>query len=224
MALTVDYIYKLCLSIVRKNQAGSLTSNDFQYHWNAAQNGYHGDLLGRFNRDNNGKAATNTGLIENQTILTKLSPFTKNETLAVTSGAGDKPADFVYALALRIGGKEVTRIVHDQIANVNDSVIDAPSSSADIYYYNEYEDYYSFLPNTVSSAELDYIAAPPSVVWGYTIDGDGRQVYDSGSSVQPLWDTASAMEITQRMLRTLGVAFSSRDFQNFGETVKNRGD
>jgi len=36
---------------------------------------------------NNGKGGNNTGLIENETILTKLSPFTKTDAaLAITSG------------------------------------------------------------------------------------------------------------------------------------------
>lgn len=223
MALSVDYVYKFCLSIIRKNLAGGLTSDDFQYHWNAAQHAYQDDLLGRFNRDNNGKAGINTGLIENQTILTKLAPFTKNATIAFTAGVGPKPSDFKYELGFRVNGKQVQNINHSQIASVNDSVIDAPSVANNLYYRSQYGSNYSILPSSVASASIDYISVPDNVVWGYTVDGDGRQVYSAGTSTQPVWDNASAQEITERMLRTLGVAFSSREMQAFGVDTKNTG-
>ena len=224
MAVTVDYIYQQALKIIRKNQAGGLSSVDFQYHWNGEQNAYFTDLLGHFNRASNGKSGINTGLIENQTILTKLTPFIKPVTITITSGDGDKPGDFIYELGLRINGKKVTHINHGQISDVEDSVIDTPSEDDDCYYCVEYEDYYRFLPDTVTEAELDYISAPVNVVWAYGFDVDNRQVYTSVGSVQPQWLNNDASEITKRMLKTLGVAFSSQDFQNFGNSVINTGD
>jgi hypothetical protein len=223
MALTVDYLYQFSLNLIRKNQAGSLASIEWARHWNDAQATYQDDLLGRFQNRGNGKAGINTGLIENKTILQKLSPFTKLAPLVVVAGVSDKPSGFIFELALRVNGKEVIHINHSQIATVNDNVIDPPSIPLDIYYVVEYEGYYKFLPSTVTSAELDYIATPTDVVWAFTIVG-GRQVYNAGSSTQPLWDNNSCREITKRMLTNLGVSFKDGDFASFGKSVQLTGE
>jgi len=223
MALTTDYLYQYTLNLIRKNQAGALGSVEWARHWNDAQSAYMDDMLGRFQGRTNGKAGINTGLIENQTILQKLSPFTKNATVAIASGNGNKPSGFVYELALRINGKDVRKINHDQIATVNDNVIDPPSISSDTYYVVEYEGYYTFLPSGVSSASLDYIVAPTDIVWGFIISG-GRQTYNSATSVQPLWDNNSCREITRRVLDTVGVSYKDSDFAGFGNRVVNTGN
>lgn len=225
MSLSVDYIYQFSLKLMKKNQAGGLSSVEFAYQWNDSQATYQDDLLGRFQSRNNGKTGTNTGLIEDETILQKLSPFIKPTTLTITSGNSDKPSDFVYRLALRINGYDVYKINHNQIANVNSSVIDPPSVTDNKYYFVEYEGYFYFLPHTgVSSADLDYIQTPPNIIWGYTFDADGRQVYNLGSSVQPKWDNNSCREITKRMFTNLGVSFKDKDFESFGKSVQLMGE
>lgn len=223
MALTIDYLYQFSLNLIRKNQAGSLASIEWARHWNDASNTYQDDLLGRFQARSNGKAGANTGLIENETIETKLAPFTKTDTITITAGDGPKPSDFIYLLALRIGGKEVRHINKNQIATVNDNVIDPPSVADGAYYYTPYLNYYSFLPNTVTTATIDYIATPVDVVWGFTIVS-GRQVYSAGTSVQSQWDDHSNREITKRMLTNLGVSFKDNDFSQFGAKVQMQGE
>jgi len=200
------------LFLIRKNQAGSFSATDLFYSWNFEQRAYQSDLLGRFQARSNGKSGVNTGLIENETILTKLAPFTKSDTLTVTAGLGAKPSDFIYLLSLRVSGKPCEYAEHDQIAFINDSVIDPPSISGGQFYYTEYEANYSFLPTAVASATIDYISEPEDVMWGYSLDGDGRQVYDSGTSVNPQWDGDSIVEITKRALKSLGVSYKDADF------------
>lgn len=224
MALSVNYIYQFALKLIKKNQAGGLASTEFAYQWNDAQGSYQDDLLGRFQMRSNGKTGTNTGLILDETILQKLSPFIKKATLTVTAGNSDKPEGFVYRLAMRVGNYECRKINHDQISSVMQSVIDPPSTTTNTYYFVEYEGFYTFLPTATASATLDYIESPTDVVWGYTLDGDNRQVYDAGTSVQPVWDSNSAREITKRMLTNIGVSFKDQDFANFGKSVQLTGE
>lgn len=229
MALSVDYLYQFSLDLILKNQSGGLKSTAFANHWNDAQSTYFDDLVGRFQARNVSKEGNNTGLLLNETILQKLSPFTKPATLTIVAAASDKPDDFSYRLSMRINGKDCIKITHPEIAAVNGSVIDPPSTTTDKYYFTEYEDYFSFLPSTlptvtITTASLDYIAKPKNVIWGYTFDSDGRQVYNAGTSVQPEWDDFSCREITKRMLTNLGVAFKDRDFENFGKSVQTVGE
>lgn len=229
MALSVDYVYQFALKLIKKNMAGGLGSIDFQYQWNDAQSSYMDDLLGRFQARNNGKTGANTGLLENETILQKLSPFTKPVDLTITSGNATKPDDFIYRLALRINGVDAFKINQSQIATVNGSAIDAPSIANNQFYFVEYEGYYYLLPHTlpgsgITTAQLDYICEPTMVVWGFVIDGSGRQVYEPTTSVQPEWDSNSCLEITKRMLANLGVAFKDADFANFGKATQVTGE
>lgn len=224
MALTVDYLYNFALKLIRKNQSGSINGTEFGYFWNDESYAYMADLLGRFQRGNNGKEGGNTGLILNQTILTKLSPFTKAATLTIASGNADKPSGYMYALDIMIGDELVWNINHNQKSSVKKSVIDAPSIADGSFYYVEYENHFSFLPTTVTTANLDYIVSPTKVVWGYTLDGNGRQVYNSSTSVQSQWDDITNMEITKRMLRNMGVSLKDNDFINFGNTAVQTGE
>lgn len=224
MALTVDYLYNFALKLIRKNQSGSLSADDFAKHWNDASSSYFDDILGRFQSRNTGKEGANTGLIQNKTLLQKLAPFTKEDTLTIAAGETDKPTDFAYELALRIGGKDVIHINHDQKAAVANNVIDPPSEANGKYYVTEFENYYSFLPTTVTSVDIDYIRFPVDIKWGYTFDSNGRQVYASGSSTQPEWDNNSCREITKRMLTNIGISLKDNDFLNFGKSVQATGE
>jgi hypothetical protein len=212
------------LNLIKKNQAGGISAAEFGYQWNAAQSAYMSDLLGRFQARNNGKEGNNTGLIQNETIMTKLNPFTIPTQLVITAGIGPKPADFIYTLALRINDAATFQVNKDAIWAMLDDVIDPPSVAENCYYYTEYGSNYKFFPDSVTSADLDYIQAPPDVLWAFTLDGSGRQVYDPGPSVQSKWDDLSNREITERMLKTIGVSFKDQDFAGFGQSVQLTGE
>lgn len=224
MKWTVDDIYNLIKRLTRKNQAGGISASDLFFHWNAEESMYHQDVVGRWQNRNNGKSGNNTGLILNETILSDLAPFTISTTLTITTGNADKPEDFIYRLGLRIGDYRVDMINPGQIPAVKESVIDPPSVTNNKYYAIQYENYYSFLPNTVTSATLDYVAAPTGIKWGFTFDADDRQVYNAGTSIQPKWDNNTIVEITKRTLTNLGVSFKDADFTNYGRAAQATGN
>lgn len=223
MALSIDDIYQFCLNLINKNQSGGLPAGKFGRMWNAEQDSFFSDMIGRFQKNTNSKESNNTGLIENETILTKLTPFTKTTPITIAAGIGVRPDDFIYKLALRINGYPVIVVQHSKIAALTDDVIDPPSVPANTYYAARYGKTFSFFPTTVTLAQLDYICQPQDVKWAYGFDAQNRQIYDPVNSIQSLWDDISSREITQRMLKQLGVSFQSSDFQNFGQSVKNSG-
>lgn len=224
MSWSVNDIYELTKKLTKKNQAGGISSTDLFYHWNAEQNMYWQDIVGRWQARANGKQGANTGLIQNEIILSELADFTIPTTLTITAGQANKPDDFIYRLSCRINDKQVTFINPDQIPAVKASVIDPPSVTNNCYYGLEYEDYYSFLPNTVTTASLDYLASCTDIKWGFTFDVNGRQVYNPGTSVQPKWKTPVIIEITKRCLATLGVAFKDGDFTQSGRKTQDTGN
>lgn len=225
MKLNVNDIFLLVQKLTRKNQSGSISSQDFFYMWNAEQNMYFNDLIGRWQARGNGKSGANTGLMLNETSITELSPFIIPVNLTISSGAADKPTDYEYFIALRVAQIYKCQLIRpDQIPAVSTSVIDPPSIPNNKYYAIEYEDYYSFLPNTMTAAQLDYIASPENINWGFTFDIDGRQVYNPGSSVQPKWSNSTIITITKRSLTNWGVSWHDKDFENFGRVAQQTGD
>ncbi len=224
MQWTVENIYKFSLYLINKLQSAYVSPTDLFYAFNSEQRAYQSDLLGRFQARNNGKTGANTGISENEVVLTKLNPFTKPVTLSVASGVANKPTDFIYGLAARIDGFEVYMINKGQIQFVTNSVIDPPSILDNVYYATEYQAYYQIWPSTVTEMEVDYISDPVDVVWGFTLDGQGRPVYNSATSVQPQWLNPDIIEITKRTLKSLGVRFSSQDFQNYANSVITTGN
>lgn len=224
MSWTVNDIYELYLKLARKNQAGGISATELFYFWNTEQNMYYQDIVGRWQARSNGKQGINTGLILNETDLSELAPFTIPVTLSVSSGNATKPDDFIFRLAARINGSKVTFITPGQKTYVTSSVIDPPSVTDNCYYGIQYEDYYSFLPNTVTSVDLDYIASCNDVKWGFTFDADGRQVYNPGTSVQPKWSTPTIITITKRALTSLGISFKDQDFLSAGRTAQGTGN
>lgn len=224
MKWDVNNIYQLYLKLARKNQSGGISVSDLFYTWNAEQRSYHQDIVGRWQNKSNGKIGANTGMVLNETTLTELSPFTLLTILTILGGNADKPEDFIFRAGLRINGVKVDIINHGQIPSVTASVIDPPSVPNNCYYAVEYEDYYSFLPNTATTASLDYIADCEDIKWGYTWDSDNRQVYNAGTSVQPKWNNNVIITITKRAFANLGVSFKDQDFTNFGRVAQASGN
>lgn len=229
MAWSINNIREFVQFLTNKNLAGGISASDLFYAWNQEQKSYQEDLLGKWENRNNGKAGGNTGLILDETILQKLSPFTLTTSLTILSAKATKPDDFIYKLALRINAARVEMIAPSQIWAVTSSVIDPPSTDDNKYYATEFDNYYSLLPTTLPTAsittvDLDYIKICPDVRWGYDTLTNGKQVYNQGLSTQPLWDDNSIIVITKRTLKTLGVHFKDNDFEKFGQSVINSGD
>lgn len=224
MNWSVNDILELTKRLTRKNQSGSISAGDLFYMWNSEQMMYFQDVVGRWQAKSNGKSGVNTGLILNQISLTELAPFTIPISLTVTSGDSDKPDDFEYMVALRVGGYKCWLIRSDQIPAVNQSSIDPPSVANNQYYAIQYEDHYSFLPNTITDASLDYIATPTDIKWAFTFDAQGRQIYNAGLSVQPKWANTTIVEITKRTLTNFGISWKDADFANYGKAAQMTGN
>lgn len=220
MFLTVDNLFTFYKQLIRKNQSSEIGNEEFENMFHVEQISYQGDLLGRFQARNNGKEGTNTGLIENETILQKLSVFIEPEkTITIVNGFADKPEDLAYRMSLRANGYDCYKINFNQRNSVLQSVIDPPSVTDNRYYFLEYGGQYEFLPATITTANIDYVKIPTKIKWGFTYDTDDYMIYNEGSSVHPQWDLASCQEIIQRMLTLTGISFKDKDFESFGKDV-----
>lgn len=219
MAWSVNDIYEYSKFLTNKNQSGGISRKQLFYAWNGEQSAYHEDMVGRWQAKSNGKSGTNTGMIQDETVLIKMAPFTIPITISVSGGFATWPSDFIYLSALRINGEKVYHFNKDERFSIERSVIDPPSIADDSYYYTEYDNQYLILPIAVTSVDMDYIASATDIVWGVTLDGNGREIYNSATSTQPKWNQNTIIEITRRALNSFGVHFSSQDFEEFGKSA-----
>lgn len=224
MPWSVDNIYSYSKFLTNKNQAGGISSMDLFNAWNGEQAMLHQDVVGRWQKQSNTKTGIMSGLIEDEVTISMLAPFIVPATIAVAGGMGFKPGDYIYGVALRINGAKVFSVPHDTIYAVNDDVIDPPSIPDNRYYYTEYLSYFLFLPSAVTTFDLDYVAETNDIIWGFTLDANNRQVYNPATSVQPKWNKNTVIEITRRTMKSFGLHFDSREFENFGESNIRTGD
>lgn len=224
MPWSVNDIYNYTKFLCNKNQAGGISSTDLFSAWNGEQAMLHQDVVGRWQKQSNTKTGIMSGLIEDEVTISMLAPFIVPATIGIAGAMGFKPLDYIYGVALRINGAKVFSVTHDTIYAVNDDVIDPTSILDNRYYYTEYLSYFLFLPSAVTTFDLDYVAETTDIVWGFTLDANNRQVYNPATSIQSKWNKNTTIEITRRTLKSFGLHFDSREFENFGQSNIQTGD
>jgi hypothetical protein len=82
---------------------------------------------------------------------------------------------------------------------------------------------FQFYPITLASPVLTYIKNAPTMTWAYTLDGNSRPVYSSGTSVQPVWDDVDLLEIIARALKLVGLNLQMGQIEQYANQVTQQG-
>jgi hypothetical protein len=227
--MTVDFVYKICQFIANKNQQGYIKPADFNIIINSAQYSFLDYLLGEFQQYQNGRPVARVELGQNEAVRQRLTPFIDAPTTLTIGASGlvAYPDDFqaVDAMYTSAIGRIVFVQQHKLYSHL-ESVID-PISSNPIYLIQS--DGFQFYPNTnynnvtLTSAKLSYVKTPTTITWGYTLDVNGRPVYDPATSADPAWYDVDMFEIISRALRMVGVNLQSQEVSQFAEQVKQQG-
>lgn len=221
--MDVNEVYTLMRVIARKNQLESLSPVEFQACFNTAQRNYYDFLVGRVEQYRYDKPTPRVGLNMTDNVVSRLAPFQKSATVTLTTGTGNKPADFNKLLAMYTPtNQRVFRIEEDRFAErLGDSIDPVNESNA---FYVEQSTSWRVYPTTLANVTVKYLSVPVNVVWGYTIDGSGRPVYNAGTSVQPVWKDNDIDEIVARALKVLGVSIKENSLINYGQQVIAQGE
>lgn len=221
--MDVNEVYTLMRVIARKNQLESLSPVEFQACFNTAQRNYYDFLVGRVEQYRYDKPTPRVGLNMTDNVVSRLAPFQKSATVTLTTGTGNKPADFNKLLAMYTPtNQRVFRIEEDRFAErLGDSIDPVNESNA---FYVEQSTSWRVYPTTLATVTVKYLSVPVNVVWGYTIDGSGRPVYNAGTSVQPVWKDNDIDEIVARALKVLGVSIKESTLINYGQQVIAQGE
>ena len=221
--MSVDDMYKICEYAINKAQNGYLSPNEFNLLVNQAQNSWMDYLLGQFQQYQYQRAQAKVSYGQNSNVRQRLQPFIYNYTLSVNSlGFASYPADFVQADAMwtYYNYKRVRWTPQDKVYSVFNSTIDP---IADNPAYMTEDTGFTFLPNSIGSARLSYVRKPTRIYWNYTLDVNGRQVYNPATSEQPKWADVDIFEIISRVLKLAGLNLKDGDVINYANSIISTG-
>ncbi len=212
------------LYAIRKNQNGNLNPAQFNLLINQAQISYMDFLLGEFQKYTPGRPFAAVEFGQNQDIRQRLSPFIPAPvTLTINaSGIASYPTGYLNSDAMTYGiyRQRVKYIQQDRLFSHLNSYVD-PVTTNPVYLI--YKDGFQFYPINLGSAYLSYIKQPDTLVYAYTLDVNGRQVYNPATSVQPQWQDLDMLEIIVRALALVGVNLQLNVVQQYSQMIKTGG-
>jgi len=220
--MNVNDMYRICQFAVNKAQNGYLTPSEFNLTINQAQVSYQDYLLGEFQQYQYGRPQARINYSQNQNIRQRLTPLLVETTLTINSTTGQSPypADYVQTDTVMTSSFNRVRYVQqDALYSFYNSQID-PIATNPIYLLEPTG--FQFYPVTLGSAILTYVKDAPEIVWGYTTV-NGRPVYSSGTSVQPVWDNVDLLEIIARALKLIGLNLQDGQVQQYANQVTQTG-
>ena len=225
--MTIDEVYKFIDFIVKKSNAGGyITPSEFNLLINRAQIQYFNKLYGNQNDYRYDRPIPKISYAVTEKISNSLSPFLSDKTTVTIDANGQctTPTDMIQMVAVTkdVSGKEyeITRVEQDRVANNLTSYYDAPDAEFPIY--SQLRTKLQFYPKTLATAMIIYLRKPTNMVWAYTTVS-GRPVYDSGTSVQPLWSDVDMNEIMYLALSYIGVNLKDQEVSQFANMKTQTG-
>jgi hypothetical protein len=220
--MNVNDMYRICQFAINKAQNGYLTPSDFNLIINQAQVSYQDYLLGEFQQYQYGRPQAKINYSQNENIRQRITPLLATTPLAVNAGTGAivYPGDYVQADSLLTSTLQRVRYTQqDSLYSYYNSTID-PVATNPIYMITSTG--FQFYPITIGTVTLNYIKEAPSIVWAYTTVS-GRPVYDSASSVQPVWADVDLLEIIARSLKLIGLNLQDGQLEQYANQVTQQG-
>jgi hypothetical protein len=218
--LTVDEIYKYVRFLVRENQNARFSALEFARAYSLSQNVFFDKLLGKIT------IAPHIALGQNERIAERLKPFKVTDaTVAVSSQIATYPTGF-QAITKMTNPTTGRAIVYVDDAKLDGRLNDAldPIAEANPGIFTNTSTGWKIWPSTISNISVSYYKLPDPIVWNFTVDGSGRQVYNSTGSVQSLWDDVSNKEIIGRTVRELGISLHDASMVQIGEQIIQQGE
>lgn len=217
-------MYNLMKFIINKNQQGYLKPADFNVSINQAQISYMNYLFGEFQQYAPGRPIARVEIGMNQILAQRFSPFIDPlYTLTIdVSGVAPYPPNYeqIVAMFTNTGLKRVRYVERDKIYSTINSVID-PVATNPIYTIQN--NGFQFYPVDLGNAKISYVQTPPEIIWAYIEDDKGRPIYDTGNSVDPLWNDVDCLEIITRALSMVGVNLQSAAVMQYANQITKGG-
>ena len=211
MAINVNSVYRVILSVLNKEQRGYLTPDQFNRLGKQAQLGLLDKSFYDYNRHltrrNIQGVNSEYGDIADR-IEEKIDVLSREASISFTNGVYDTGnlSDTIYKIIqLTTGSRatEVEQVKKSELTYMNASKLTAPTSDFPAYYLEGNN--IKIFPTTVTSATLDYIKKPADPIWAFTVGGNGQYIYNSSSSVNFELHPSEETDLVTKILALAGV-------------------
>ena len=91
-------------------------------------------------------------------------------------------------------------------------------------FYVEGNGVWNIYPASLANVKVKYLKVPTNVVWNYTLDGQGRPVYNPTGSVNPEWMDNDIDELIGRACKILGISIKENALVSYGQGVLQNGE
>lgn len=228
--MNVNFFYQIVQNIVNKNQNGYIPPAQFNLFANQAQTSFLDYLLGDFQSYQYGRPLSKVQWGMNEITRQRLTPLIGPVVTLTPDNTGfvAYPSDFQQVDAMYQTNKDRIRYVpQHKLYSYLQSQID-PIATNPIFTIESGG--FRFYPNTTDTqvaspaALLSYVKTPPTIVWAYTTDSNGRPVYSPGTSVDPVFYDTDNMELISRVLQFVGINLQAQEIEQYATMIKNQGD
>lgn len=211
MAINVNSVYRVILSVLNKEQRGYLTPDQFNRLGKQAQLGLLDKSFYDYNRHltrrNIQGVNSEYGDIADR-IEEKIDVLSREASISLTNGVYDTGnlSDTIYKiiqLTTDNRATEVEQVKKSELTYMNASKLTAPTSNFPAYYLEG--DNIKIFPTTVSSATLDYIKKPADPKWAFTTGNGGQYTYDENNSVDFELHPSEETDLVVKILALAGV-------------------
>ena len=211
MAINVNSVYRVILSVLNKEQRGYLTPDQFNRLGKQAQLGLLDKSFYDYNRHltrrNIQGVNSEYGDIADR-IEEKIDVLSREASISLTNGVYDTGnlSDTIYKIIqLTTDNRaiEVEQVKKSELTYMNASKLTAPTSNFPAYYLEG--DNIKIFPTTVSSATLDYIKKPADPKWAFTTGNGGQYTYDENNSVDFELHPSEETDLVVKILALAGV-------------------
>lgn len=222
--MNVNEMYILMTEICSKNkQTGYLNPKMFNTFINQAQVSFLDYLLGEFQQYQYQHPVARVQFGQNSIVRQRLTPIIYGYNLKIDgTGFSAYPSDFqqVDAMNSIYGWNRIKYVQQNYLSSYYNSKIN-PIATNPIYLIEELG--FRFYPTTLGNAKLNYVRTPPTIVWAYTLDGNGRPVYDPVNSVDCVFYETDQLDIISRALAMVGVSLDANNIKEYAQNIKVNG-
>jgi len=208
MAINVNKVYRVVLSILNKESRGLLKPDQFNRFGRQAQL----DLLDKsfydysrfINKTKSIGANTEYGDIP-YNIQEKIDYLAKEASLSFSLGTVAKPSDLYKIISIHISSRtiEVENVKKSKLIYLNASKLTSPTSSFPVFYVEG--ENIKILPSTIPAATIDYIKVPADPIWAFTGGGASAYVYDINNSTNFELHPSEEVSLVTKILSYSGV-------------------
>lgn len=221
--MTVEDVFAIVSFSTNETIGGDISVQEFNRVIALAENAYVNFLLGQPEQYQYQRPIPRVQYSLNQNIRQKITPLISSPTTLAIDGSGNAnyPVDYIMTDAMYTSSMgKVKFAAQDKLASYLESEID-PIATNPIFLIQDEQ--FQFYPITLGSAKLSYVKKPTTMVYGYTLDGSGRTVYDAPSSTQPIWGDVDIFEVIVRALRIVGVNLQLPILYQYADQTKKEG-